>query len=49
MNMTLEIVMMIIKGLWFCGMACWCGLEQDYNKRVEKILWTIAGTIVVFR
>ena len=45
--MTFEIVMKIVKALWFCGMGCW--LEQDHNKRVEKILWLIAGTIVIFR
>jgi hypothetical protein len=44
-----EIVMMIVKALWFCGMGCYCYLEPDRNKRVEKILWLIAGTIVIFR
>lgn len=44
-----EIVMMVVKALWFCGMECWCYLETDHNKRVEKILWLIAGTIVIFR
>lgn len=41
--------MMIVKALWLCGMGCWCYLELDHNKRVEKILWLIAGTIVIFR
>jgi hypothetical protein len=49
MIIDFETVMMIVKALWFCGMGCWCWLEQDHNKRVEKILWLIAGTIVIFR
>ena len=50
MNLNFEIVMMIVKALWFCGMGgVWCWLEQDHNKRVEKMLWLIAGIIVIFR
>ncbi len=47
--MAFEIGMMIVKGVWFAGMGSYCLFERDHYKRIEKLLWMIAGCIVIFR